>query len=88
MVDVLEEKWNESASMLSGRSKVVAGDPYELRIVLPSGKTKWQAEAVNVSSDDRVAGVQSDFNGDAQLVRATIRSPVSREIDWSVRLIH
>ena len=88
MVDVVEEKWNDSTSMLSGRSKVVAADCYELRIVLPSGKNQWRIEGVNASNNDRDAGVKLDFNNDAQLVRATIRSPVSREISWSIHFKH
>lgn len=35
MVDLLEEEWDESSRTLSGVSRVVGGDPYELRIALP-----------------------------------------------------
>jgi len=84
MVDVLEENWNESKSVLSGRSKVVADDPYELRIVLPSGKSNWQMDSVRIANEDRDAGVRSDFKADTTLVRATIRSPANREVTWTI----
>ncbi len=32
MVDLLEEKWDAATKTLSGRSRVVAGDPYEIRV--------------------------------------------------------
>lgn len=42
MVDLMEEHWDESSSTLSGVSRIVGGDPYELRIALPpdAGYTK------------------------------------------------
>jgi hypothetical protein len=33
LFDVVEEKWDGRAKVLSGRSRVVAGERYELRIV-------------------------------------------------------
>jgi len=35
IVDVVEEKWEPETLTLRGRSKVVAGDPYELRFATP-----------------------------------------------------
>ena len=37
IVDVKEESWDAASRTLKGVSEVVAGDPYELRIVLPEG---------------------------------------------------
>ncbi len=42
IVDVLEEKWDAQKRLLHGKSHVVAGDRYELRIALPE-KGKWTA---------------------------------------------
>ena len=44
MVDAADETWDATSMTLSARSKVVASDPYELRIVVPSADrsgTQW-----------------------------------------------
>jgi Melibiase len=78
IVDVMEEKWDSAAKTLIGRSKIVGGDPYELRIVLPD--KNWNAAAVEVSGSATAAFTQSD-----ELVRATIQSANSGEVKWWVR---
>lgn len=76
IVDVMEEKWDAASKTLSGRSKIVGGDPYELRIVLPD-KT-WNAANATAS------GGATSFAQKDDLVRATIQSPRSGEVNWSV----
>jgi len=44
VLDVLEEKWDSRAMTLSGVSRVVANDPYELRVVVPAGENSWHAQ--------------------------------------------
>jgi len=39
LVDVIEAKWDAATKTFSGKSKVVAGDLYELRIALPASGT-------------------------------------------------
>jgi hypothetical protein len=82
IVDVLEEKWNEAGKTLTGKSKVVGGDPYELRIV-PGNR--WLAQAAEVSAEDQAAGVNVSFKESDGLIRATIESAASREVVWWVR---
>ncbi len=59
MVDVTDEKWETAAAglagTLSGRSKVVGGDSYEIRIALPEGAQKWKAMRAELAADDRSA---------------------------------
>jgi hypothetical protein len=43
ILDVLEENWNDQTMTLSGISRVVANDPYELRAVVPIGEKSWHA---------------------------------------------
>ena len=80
IVDVLEETWDEKTRMLSGRSRVVADDPCELRIAAPSA-----VESVTVSAPDESAGVQTSVKDSPGLVRATLKSPISREVSWTVK---
>jgi hypothetical protein len=78
MVDVLDEKWDGASKTLSGRSKIVGGDPYELRIVVPDAN--WSAEILKISDGATAPVTQTE-----QLVRATIQSANSREVNWSVK---
>jgi hypothetical protein len=77
IVDVVEERWDPATKTLTGRSKVVAGDPYELRIIAPEG---WTVNSTQASGAEIQPAAQSEG-----LVRATIRSPQSREVAWTVK---
>ncbi len=90
IVDVLAEKWSGSAKTLSGDSKVVANDPYELRVVLPASDKPWSVSAAEVTAADREAGVTIAVNAgsSSDLVRVTIRSTTSRDVTWSLRFRH
>ena len=50
--DLLEAKWDPSSSTWTGRSRVVGGDPYQLRFTLPTG---WSCPDARVSSHDHLA---------------------------------
>ena len=62
---------------------MVAGDPYELRIVLP-GEGQRDVASVAVSPDDQAAGVKIAHKTEKGLLRATIDSPASRDVAWVV----
>jgi len=85
MVDVSNEVWDASASVLSGVSKVVANDAYELRLVVPAGEKSWQAVEARVSAADEAAGVKVSFQQAGPKVRVAIRSATGREVRWQVR---
>ena len=85
IVDVLEEKWHEQNNTLSGRSRVVGGDPCELRVsALRTGKS-WQVDRVEVSPEDQAAGVRANSKQQNGQVRVAITSAVSREVVWHIR---
>jgi len=50
--DLLEAKWDANAATWSGRSELVAGDPYEIRFTLPPG---WTAEGQGVTVEGPLA---------------------------------
>lgn len=81
IVDVIEEKWDGNA--LAGRSRVVGGDAYELRIVTPD--SSWKVASVNVSEGDRGAGIVITDERATDGVRVKIESAASREVSWTVR---
>ncbi len=85
IVDVLDENWDAASRTLSGTSRVVGGDPYELRIVVPGGDNAWAVREVSVSSEDIAAGVNTSCQQDGPQIRARVTSPVDREVHWSVK---
>jgi hypothetical protein len=85
VVDVVEEKWDARNKTLSGRSRIVGGDPYELRFATEAGGKVFAADAIRVSSADKSAGVKAALVSDGKLVRARIESPTSREVSWTTR---
>lgn len=86
IVDVLEETWDEPAHTLQGVSKVVAGDPYEIRIAASGTPAGQQVMGVTVSTEDAAAGVKMALvKQEGWKTRVRIDSPVSRDVRWSVR---
>lgn len=84
IVDVTAENWKKHT--LSGTSRLVANDGYELRVACPAGKGPWLVKSAEVSSEDKAAGVSiSSATEDPGLIRVTLRAPVSREVHWSLR---
>ncbi|MFX0098398.1 MAG: glycoside hydrolase family 36 protein [Candidatus Hodarchaeota archaeon] len=79
IVDLLEEKWESDT--LFGKSKVVANDPYEIRIHCPG----WNLESFTLVGlkDDSNITHRSIKEGD--LVRITVESPRSLTISWQAR---
>jgi hypothetical protein len=84
IIDVEAESWDGAARVLSGRSRVVGGDPYELRIVAMAPDKEWTAKTIKVSAADGAANVGATLTQEGNLVRGRIESPASREVEWSV----
>lgn len=84
IVDVTGEKWDNGKSQLSAISKVVANDPYELRIVVPVAEKSWRATGIRIAAADTAASVKAEIKQDGPRLRATITSPVSRDVKWTV----
>ena len=75
MVDVTDEKWDAAAKTLSGASKLVAGDPYELRLALPTGCKVKAAKA---------EGLEATVKEEAGLARVSFTAPDSKTVKWTV----
>jgi hypothetical protein len=85
VVDVLEERWDAAGWTLHGRSKLVGGDPCELRIVPGVDAKAMQARGVEILPADTAAGVVVTMTQEAGLVRVTLTAHSSREVSWMVR---
>lgn len=56
LVDIESEQWNSSSKILSGKSRVVRGDKYELRVLVPDGYAIKKATCDNKSMTIRKEG--------------------------------
>ncbi|MEO5715300.1 MAG: hypothetical protein ABIT37_17615, partial [Luteolibacter sp.] len=78
-VDLLKAEWTNDA--LTGSSKVVGNDPYEIRIA-PNGK---KLTAVTLGKDDQAAGVKAGFAEKDGMVLVTLTAPANRTVNWRVK---
>lgn len=78
-VDLVKADWKNDT--LTGSSKIVGNDPYEIRIA-PNGK---KLTGVTLGRDDQAAGVQAALTEADGLVLVTITAPKSRTVQWRVK---
>ena len=81
MVDVIDERWDASSKTLSGMSRVVGGDAYELRIVAPG---TWTASTAQASAEDARGGVYMKLSQTGAGVRAHLIIKASQTITWKI----
>ena len=62
--DLLEAAWDPSSATWAGRSRVVGGDPYELRFTLPPG---WSCSDPGVKVDGHLAVLTLNSDSNATL---------------------
>lgn len=87
VVDLLQETWDRDAKTLRGTSRIVANDPYELRIAAMGQEGLWRAGDLAVSS---ATGSQEGVairlvNQDDWRIRVRIDSSRSQDVHWSIR---
>ncbi len=75
MIDVTGEKWDAATATLSGTSKLVPGDLYELRIATGG---KWKA----VSVESNLAALKPAITTEDGLVRVRVTAPAKQPADW------
>jgi hypothetical protein len=85
ILEVKKEVWDAKANTLAGTSAVVADDEYELRIVARAPNAGWSLIKAQVSPGDAAVGVTITASGTKGLVHALIKSPISREVEWTLR---
>lgn len=81
ILDMTGETWREDGEtgVLSGTSTVVAGEDYELRVVVPVGKESW--ESVRETADN-VKSINAAVNGNT--VRVRIVPETSGKVRWKL----
>ena len=82
ITDLVEESWDDSSCVLSGASRVVAGDPYEIRILLPADEESWEVEGTEVA--DGVSTTPLAVARRGREVRATMIPAGSETLTWRI----
>ena len=83
VVDLSNERWDGKMQMLRGTSEVIAGDAYELRIVVPAGKSSWTVDSVQQASSE--GETSSSFTQEGMCVRVTLLSNMNQRVGWTVK---
>ncbi len=84
IVDVAEQSWDRRKNELSGKSRIVGSEPYELRIFAPTEDASWQVGSADISEADRKAGVTILTKQSGPEIRITINSPENHLVSWKV----
>jgi hypothetical protein len=74
--DVLVLKWDAASLTLSGTSKLVEGDPYQLRVFVPEGYAFAGVEAAGLPVNAKAAG---------GLLAVDFLSPSNQDVEWTLR---
>lgn len=80
LVDLTDERWSARNRTLSGRSRLIAGGAYELRVATGVARIA----NVVVAAADRAAGVVATPVIEASLARVKFTSPTTREVAWKL----
>ncbi len=80
LIDVQDEEWNSTQRALSGRSDLVGGDQYELRIAIP-GEGNWKIDKAVVADANCNIRVSAER---PNIARVVIETNENREVNWSV----
>jgi hypothetical protein len=81
-VDVLEETWDPASKTLAGISRVVAGDPYELRIAFPSDST-WKVDGASAGAEEMTV-----VKASPQGIRLQFTPATSDDVEWEIRFVN
>jgi len=74
--DIKDLAYDGQQRMLRGLSRVVAGDPYQLRIYIPDGFT---AKRVELSD-----GIAATMKTDGNLLTVDFTAPTGKDVEWKV----
>ena len=69
---------------LKGTSRIVRGNPCELRIALRGTTRSWRLKSATVSAEDAGAGMTVFFAQADGWARATVKSPANRDVRWEL----
>jgi hypothetical protein len=83
LVDLDEVSWDANKGVLSGVSRVVKGDRYELRVVVPTGPSSWIGRDGEVTLDGHTLPLE--LLGEGPTLRVAFVPPSSGRATWVIR---
>lgn len=82
MIDLHEENWNNET--LTGTSKIIANDPYEIRIAGLNDGGKWMVDKASLLENSSMATIEVLPLKEEGWLRIVIKSEESLEIKWKL----
>jgi hypothetical protein len=83
MIDLVKENW--SNNILSGESKLIANDPYEIRIAGINDGENRQIKSVNLSKKYKDVSIEMLPSTEEGWLRVSIKSKESQLIKWQIK---
>ena len=85
MIDLLKENWKDGT--LSGTSKLIAGDDYELRIAGINDGGKWKVDQVSLIGNADGATIKVLPQQENGWLRVLVKSNKSQVVNWKLRFV-
>lgn len=82
VIDIIEQRWDSKRLRLTGKSKVVGQDPYQLRIFAPT--ESWRVSSATLSKSDTKADATIQPEQIGREIRITINTPQNRNVSWQI----
>lgn len=83
MIDLTKEEWKENS--LLGSSKIIGGDPYELRIAGLDDGANWTVSVAKLIDHPKNASIELLPQTEKGWLRVLIKSKESQEIKWQIK---
>ena len=83
MIDLIKEDW--STNVLSGESKLIADDPYEIRIAGMNDGGNWKANTATISGNDDNLTIEILPSSESGWLRVRIKSKENKLVKWQIR---
>jgi hypothetical protein len=84
-VELLAERWDPQSQELSGTSRVVGGEVYELRVALRGQDTLWEVTSADLTGEGARPGVLTAVTGNGEWARLRIQADKSGLATWRIR---
>lgn len=85
MIDLLKEDWKDGT--LSGTSKLIAGDNYELRIAGINDGGKWKIDQVSLIGDANGTTIKVLPQQENGWLRVLVKSNKSQVVNWKLKFV-
>lgn len=85
MIDLLKEDWSNGT--LSGTSKLIAGDPYEIRVAGLNDGGKWKLKLASLVKNNDGITIKVLPQQENGWIRVVIKSKNSKVVNWKLNFV-